>query len=273
MTLTSKKNVVPTTTLSQHRIRLYQPTRRPVEIRQESETQFGRVVVEGKIGQTHADMMEAIMFCSEKWGEVDGRIKLLVDPARVRRVAGITGGRQMADLLRDLMRVYVKITVTKPREFTAHGHLIDEVVEARTAGGELITRPNPLGGERKMWRVVLGRGLIELMERDFHVHRDPSAIARLQHGISQAVARHALTHRSPPGGWRLDVLVKAVAGDLSDTNLRHRRHELRADADALAEIGIEIDGDRVNRVERAALTRSRAAMTRSRAALTRSVQQ
>jgi hypothetical protein len=57
-----------------------------------------------------------------------------------------------------------------------------------------------------------------------------------------------LSHKSAPrGGWTLDGLIRAVAGQLDEYALRHRRRELRKDAAALPEIGIIIDGDRVLR--------------------------
>ena len=74
----------------------------------------------------------------------------------------------------------------------------------------------------------------------------PADIAALQHGVSQAVARHVLSHKTKPcGGWKLDELIRTISGDLSDQRRKDRRRELRADADALAQIGILIEAERV----------------------------
>lgn len=53
-----------------------------------------------------------------------------------------------------------------------------------------------------------------LLEQDLFLYYEPTLIARLQYGISQAVARFVLTHKcDPAGGWHLDTLIKAVSGD------------------------------------------------------------
>ncbi|TCS93561.1 hypothetical protein EDC36_1266 [Tepidimonas ignava] len=74
-------------------------------------------------------------------------------------------------------------------------------------------------------------------------------ITRLQHGISQAIARHVLTHKTEPsGGWTLDGLIKTVAGgDISEQGMRDRRREARADAEGLAAAGVLLEDDRVRR--------------------------
>ncbi|MES9844140.1 MAG: hypothetical protein ABW131_05775 [Candidatus Sedimenticola sp. 6PFRAG5] len=125
------------------------------------------------------------------------------------------------------------------------GGLIDHVVPSS------MTRPNPLtGGNRHLWRVRLGVALVMLMERDLQIYYDPAPITRLRHGISQAVARHILTHKHvPPGGWRLDTLIGATLGTTaSSQDVRNARRRLKGDAKGLHDIGIEVDGDRVNRV-------------------------
>ena len=67
--------------------------------------------------------------------------------------------------------------------------------------------------------------------------------------ISQAVARHVLSHRTQPvGGWHIDTLIAAVtAGTVQagSTAIRHRRREVLSDAPALLESGILIDGGRL----------------------------
>jgi hypothetical protein len=122
--------------------------------------------VVGRLGQRHADLLEAMLFVAERSRETDdGAIELLVDPAQVRRTLS--------------------------------------------------------GGERHLWRVRLGTPLVELMKRDLLLWYNPAPLARLQYGISQAVARHVLTHsRSPDKGWKLDGLIKVVCGVLGSQATR-----------------------------------------------------
>ena len=99
-----------------------------------------------------------------------------------------------------------------------------------------------------MWRVRLGKLMVELIRRDVQLWYNPIPIARLQYGISQAIARHILTHtQQPVGGWHLIELLKTVGGQ---GRLRDRLRETCADVEKLRDIGIIIDEGRVWREHR-----------------------
>ena len=75
---------LPTATAHEHRLLIYQATRRPVYRLETISTPWGAIRIKGKLGQPQADMMDAILYCAERSREIeDGRIKILVDPARV----------------------------------------------------------------------------------------------------------------------------------------------------------------------------------------------
>jgi len=247
---TSEKAKMPTATAREHRLRLFQATRRPKAMRDvEVRTPWGRIIATGRLGQGHADVLDAICYHAERRAELDdGRIKLLVDPARVRRSCGI-GGEQLEKLTRELREATIQIK--EPREIACIGGLVDHVDTAARADGTPVTRHDPLsGGARTLWRVEIGKALCHLVKRDAWVSYDPSGFAALTHGISQAVARHVITHANQPqGGWKRDVLIEAVAGQVGDYAMRHRRRELREDSAALARVGVLLDGDRVRRVQ------------------------
>ena len=99
-----------------------------------------------------------------------------------------------------------------------------------------------------MWRVRLGMALVMLLERDLSLYYDPAPIARLQYGISQAVARHILSHKTEPlGGWYLDTAIMAVAGKVASKAMRDARFRLKEDADELKALGLILDGDRIRK--------------------------
>ncbi len=214
------------------------------------ETSFGRCRVTGRLGQRHADIVETILYVAEQSREIsDGGIELLVDPAKVRRTlsdAQYSYGR-IQKLLLDLRVASVEIItpeLEKSGDFIIGG-LIDHVVPSP------MTRPDPLtGGVRRLWRVRLGVALAMLLKKDLPFYYHPGPIARLQHGISQAVARHVLTHRNNPlGGWYMDTLILAVCGEgTSNMTLRNYRRRLKEDAVQLLEIGIDLNGSRIKRV-------------------------
>lgn len=238
--------VTPTSTVTQARVRLYQPSQRP-RLRSGDwvETSFGRCRVIGRLGQRHADLVEAILYCAEKRRDVaDGGVELLVDPARLRKTLSDSrySFAQIEKLLAELRAA--TITIETPQfDFPIIGGLIDHVIPSP------MTRPDPLtGGERNLWRVRLGTALVMLLERDLSLYYDPSPIARLRYGISQAVARYILTHKTePPGGWHLDTAIVAVAGECSSQDIRNSRRRLKEDADQLKALGLVLEGDRIRK--------------------------
>ena len=184
-----------------------------------------------------------MLYVAERRRDVsDGGIELLVDPARLRRTLSDHqySHDHILKLLTDLRAATVEIVTPEleQRGDRIIGGLIDHVIPSP------MTRRDPLsGGERNLWRVRLGVALVMLLERDLSLYYPPGPIARLQHGISQAVARHVLTHKhNPAGGWHLDKLIRAVCDkDTDGVKLRNLRRRLKDDADRLLEIGIEID--------------------------------
>jgi hypothetical protein len=241
--MTAKTGDYPTTTVTPARVRLFQPSQRPTARRGDwIETAWGRVRVSGRLGQRHADVYEAIRHTALDSRERDGQTDLLVDPARVRRALGQQYSYStLWRLLDEIMQAVIEIDTPSVRGL---GHLIDSVTESKKRAHDPLT-----GGERTLWVVRLGLAARALDQYDIPLYHDPAPIARLQHGISQAVARHVLTHaQMPRGGWTLDGLIVAVSGALDEKALAKARYRVRSDAAGLAELGIEIDDDRVRRV-------------------------
>jgi len=253
----TSENSTPLPTSTTHAIRLclFQATRRPQVLKRETIlTPWGKIKISGKLGQQHADVLEAICYEREKKGSTeDGRIKLLVDPARVRRRANQVSGSSFDHVLEELQQAVIQII--EPTKLACSGHLIDHIDKALRSDGTHIVRDNPLGGQRHLWRVEIGKAFCKLVSGDIWLGYDPARLARLDHGISQAVARHVLSHRAQPvGGWHVDTLIEAVtAGAVraGSTAIRDRRRELHRDAPALLDSGILIEAGRLLKVDAA----------------------
>ena len=208
----------------------------------------------GRLGQRHADILEAIMFCAERRKDENDGIRLLIDPAEVRKVMG-----EHHSQAGNLCRYSLEQCWTLLKELTAANVDVDAPGK-RISGGivahheytKSITKADPLtGGHRRLWTVKLGKAWVELMKLDMIASGNPAPIARLEHGITKAVARFMLTHspqHQPNGGWTLDRVIEAVAGELDTTGMKNARRHLRAEARALRGLGIEIDGSRVRLV-------------------------
>lgn len=203
----------------------------------------------GTLGQPHADVLEAIMFKPEKKGIlVDGRIKLLVDPYFLRKITGM-GGEQLEKTLNDLMSAVIDLKINGMEDEIRKGHLIDHIEDAQNSMGEKITKRNPFGGERVLWRVELGKAMTDMINHDKWLSYDPSIFKKLRHGVSQAVLRHVLSHKNEPrGGWYIDTLIKAVCGEVDNVQMRNRRRELKSDCENLLQCGLLVDGEKIKLV-------------------------
>lgn len=238
--------VLPTSTCAQARVMLYQPSQRPRYTSTVWFSSFGRCQVVGRLGQRHADLLEAILFNAERRRDTpDGSVEMLVDPARVRRTLSDSrySMEQIKKLLMELRAAAISIE-TPAFDFPLISGLIDHIEPS------LMTRRDPLtGGRRHLWTVRLGKALLVLLERDLWLHYDPAPIARLQHGITQAVIRHIQTHTvSPRGGWFMDTVIKAVLVNPSTKELRKARLRLRSEVSACSEMGIRIAGDKIFKI-------------------------
>lgn len=241
MTEKNPNKLVPTTTLSQARVQLFEASQRPSyrDGAQWVVTPWGKCKVTGRLGQRHADVMESLLFCAEARRNLpDGGVEFLVDPARVRRTMSDNqySYSQIEKLLVEIRAATITIYTDK-FDFPVIGGLIDHVVPCSK------TRPDPLtGGERHMWKVRIGVALRLLLANDLSLYYDPAPIARLEHGITQAVARHVLTHKaSPPSGWHIDTVIGAVLDNPTGQALRKARLRLAEEVEALKKMGIDVD--------------------------------
>lgn len=248
---------LPTTTVHQARLQVYEPTRRPKKSRREIITSWGTAVINGKLGQGHADVVEAVFKEAMDWKFLDdGRIQVLVDPYKVRITAN--GGKQgshqqLNKVLLEIMTVVLELDIPARNIKIIGSHIFEEVVQSN----HLVKGPGftKKGGNfqnelRPMWRVTISGAYVKLIGEDLHLHYDPTPIAALANGISQAVARHIASHRQqPPGGWYVDGLIRAVGEGLNSTAMRNRRRELLLDLDGLKKIGLSIEEGRIKRLE------------------------
>jgi len=238
---------IPTTTAHQARLQLYQPTRRPKWQERIIETSWGTATVRGKIGQVHADIIEAICRHAEDHRIVaaTGHMQILVDPYRVRVTVG--GGKAYSQdtlwrMLSELRETSITLEVPS-QHLKILGGILDRVEESQA------TRINPVNGKpRQLWRVTLDPAFSAMLREDLQMHYDPAPLAKIETGVAQAIARHILTHRDQPtGGWLIDTMIHAVGAGGDSVSMRHRRRELHACADSLKTVGILIENGRLLR--------------------------
>jgi hypothetical protein len=286
--MTELPTELPVGLVHEARLRLFQPTRRPssdevrqsitsaglglVTIEHRAVMQGGRVIAR-PLGQAHADLLDAMRASAlDSRHDGAGRLVMLVDPARARREGGFKCSlRAVRELVNDLTGATIEIH--EPAKLKIRGHLIDTLREAVDANGQVIEIENPLrrAGFREtrgLWAVTIGDVGMMLLRHDTPVRYELKQIVSLQSGMAQAVARWLCgqsRERQPNGGWRLDTVIRAVAGDLVGAALRNARRDIRAAADDLSKLGIILEKDRVSletSVKRVANARGRVANAR-----------
>ena len=236
---------IPTSTAHQARLQLYQPTRRPKLMERVIEGPWGTATVRGKIGQVHADIIEAICRHAEDHRilALTGHLQILVDPYKVRVSVG--GGTAYSHdtlwkMLRELRETSIVLEVPA-QKLKVLGGILDRVEESSA------TRLNPLTRvARPLWRVTFDPAFALMMRNDLHLYYDPTPLAKIDSGVAQAIARHILTHRNAPtGGWHLDTLIQVVGAGQSSESIRNRRREVRNCKNQLAALGIVVQDDRI----------------------------
>jgi hypothetical protein len=233
------KQIIPTSTALEARLRIFQPSQKPVLKEIYLNTSWGTATVKGRLGQRHADVLEAVRACALEIKKIDDGLILLVDPFEIRKRIG-TGyysHQQMTTLLKELTEAIVSIETDDIR---AVGHFIDYTEEARKP--VLDKR-----GRERYWMIVkLGKVGLQLLNDDFKLYYDPTPISNLKHGICQAIARHVLTHkREPNGGWLVDTLIETVAGALPSIKKAKARAAIKRDIDGFTACGIVVDNGRI----------------------------
>ena len=239
---------LPTTTVHQARLQLYQPTRRPQWLERVIETPWGSATVRGKLGQVHADIIEAICRLAEDHRAIPqtGHLQLLVDPYKVRTCVG--GGTAYSKdtlwrMLTELREVSITLEVPS-QKLKVLGGILDRVEESTA------TRVNPVTGKpRQLWRVTLDPAFVAMLEGDLKLHYDPAPLAKIETGVAQAIARHILTHRDQPtGGWLLDGMIKTVGAGGDSETMRNRRRDVHKCELTLKSVGIVVVGNRLTRI-------------------------
>lgn len=229
---------LPTTTVTPIRLCVFQATRRPKNIVKSIETAYGKVTIEGRLGQAHADLLDCVMHCKERHRINNGKLEIIVDPQKLRIEMGggkRYSGEQIEVLENDLLKAILTIDTIK---FKVRGHIIEKIIDSN------ITKLNPTkAAERPLRCWILSEDWTKLVEGDVKKYYDPKQLCKIEHGSVAAVARHVLTHQHQPnGGWVLNRLIEAAG---VERQLSKVKKEIFDNKTELAELGIKIENERV----------------------------
>ena len=235
MTAHSKEHftisTLPTAPATAVRLQIYQPSRRPKPMVSDwMVSPWGRCRIDGRLGQRHADLIDVCMYVAEGvHTSSSGRIKLLVDPYKVRQVMG--NGTQgsyetIKTLLRDITKAIIEWETPTGSGF---GNIIDRVEYSR------ITKRNPLtNSDRYLLKITMSEDWSKLIYDDIRLRYNPADVIQLQHGITQAVVRVILSHKqgSQPNGLKIST-VFGWLGIPEGSTRRKYTYNLREDDSGL----------------------------------------
>lgn len=255
MTTSIDKNRLPTSTAAPTRLCLYQATRRPqLGTRTVQIEKIGSMIVIGKLGQVHANLMECLMFLAENHRVKDNRLEITVDPFKLRK-AMWSGKERKKTSLRKNQPIYsaeqmlllesdlqAAVLVTDSKTMQIRGHIVEKVRESIAIHDDQRKWSKESEGRKfQVW--VISEEWTKVILNDVGRFYDPRPLCRIEHGSVAAIARHVLTHQHQPnGGWKLDGLITAAEVTRRPDKVRQELSESTAE---LAELGIRVDGDRV----------------------------
>jgi hypothetical protein len=205
------------------------------------ESAWGTAKITGRLGQQHHDWLDAARLVAERQESTcDGRLHLLVDPAKLRaRLRGMSY-RQIDEIRRDLQTTLVEMHI-RSSDVKISGALLAEVVDSPV--GTPPTRPGAIAKGRRYWRVSFGLAWSKLIEADLSTFIPLSHIVNMRYGITQAVARYCLTHKT------VHESLAGIAGRLgAQRELCKLRAELLSEREKLAAVGVVFDGERITKI-------------------------
>ncbi|MHB8258586.1 MAG: hypothetical protein ACYDHY_17175 [Acidiferrobacterales bacterium] len=253
---------LPTAPALAARLRVFQPTRQPVELSGEwIETKWGksggRCRVIGALGQRHADVLDLMMYTrldSER--TQSGRLRLLIDPYALRRAmaSGKRRARRSTKRGRDATPAYsYSQLIELVREIMAATFEYESADGARGGDAKIIekrewskisaTDPLNPGRERRLWRITLSAEWAALLDEKGAWY-DPRPVAHIHHGVAQAAARLLLTHDAskwPGAGLRIETVLDWLGVPAAGQQRRDARRRLAESAPDLAPIGLIIE--------------------------------
>jgi len=224
-------------TVHENRLPIFDPTNRPQERKKVMTTPYGNIIVQGRLGQRHKDLLEIVRVIAEKIGKTsDSRLCIIVDLYLLRKKLGkYYSYETLLEFFKDLLRTNIELEIPHLNiGFNPTGQFLESVIPVKD-------------GEKVKLRIEFGKFGTLLYAKDIKIFYDPEPISKMKHGISKAVARHVLSHANQPnGGWKLDTLIHAVLGkNVKEYEIRKARKRIREDAKMLKSCGIEIIGDRI----------------------------
>jgi len=230
-------------TESMNRLPIFQPTlRAKFEVRS-FESKYGKITIEGRLGQAHKNVLETILFKRKAFALKGTSLKILYNEYEVRKYLSQTSEydyKTYQRLIKDMITAYIKL---EREDETIEGTLIKEKVTAKNYSYKTKSNlPGLVGRELPYAVVEFGYVATKLIKEELRFKYDPKPIMSLESGISQAIVRYLKTHRHhPEAGYHLKTLIENLVENVEGQKWHDIRRFLKKDAEKLEALGITID--------------------------------
>jgi len=241
--LKRKQEELGVATESLNRLPIFQPTlKAKFEVRS-FESKYGRITIEGRLGQAHKNVLETILFKRKAFSLKGLALKILYDEYEVRKY--LSQGSEYnyetyKRLIKDMIKAYIKLETEK---LTIEGTLITRKITSKKYSRQTKSNlPGLVGREIPYAVVEFGDVAAMLIKEELKFKYDPKPIMALDSGISQAIVRFLKTHRHhPEAGYHLRELVANLTDNIEGQNWRNIKRFLKKDAELLQKLGVSID--------------------------------
>jgi len=252
--LKKKLNNIGVATETLNRLPAFEASMKPRQTTRTFEGKYGKVTVEGRLGQVHKTLLETILFKKELHDYIHtnqviggGKIKVkylkvLYDREKIRKYMAQGKGKYSKErykiLLDDMMRTILTLNI-KGEE--VRGPLVIDLYDSPTFK-PINTKSPIIPKEVKLTTIIFGSVITTLIENELKFTYSPKLIMALSSGVSQALVRFLLTHQNhPAAGYHLKQLVKNLDCPTEGGEWYDIKRALKRDAEQLEILGVVIN--------------------------------
>ena len=243
-----RQRYIGVSTASLSRLPVFEPTLKPRYRERSFENAYGKMVVIGKLGQDHKNVLETILYRRKVYKSYRDKennrcFEVLYHEYEIRRhlsKGSAYSKERYEELIEDMKQAYVKI---ETKELITEGNLIAD----KTVSGIYTkkTKSNLPGLKDKNipYSILkLGNVLNTLINEELWFTYDPKPIMSLKSGVSQAVIRYLKTQkRHPKLGYHLKDLIENIQNNVEGQTWYNIKTQLKKDVEGLRGMGITID--------------------------------
>ena len=234
-------------TESMNRLPVFEPTTRPSYKIRTFSGRYGKITIDGRLGQVHKSLLETILYKRKFYDlrveENKVRLTVLFNEYEVKKYmsqGSVYNKETYNRLLDDMSKAQIRLQ--KGIEYV-EGSLITSKLKSKLYSRRTKSNLPDLRGEEIPYIMVeFGDAASLLLVSELRFTYDPKPIMILKYGISQALVRFLKTHKTHPVvGYHLKTLLENLIENVEGHTWKNIRRFLKKDTEQLERLGIVID--------------------------------